>query len=96
MRRVDIYRDDEGNFWCDGQVIMNLPRLYTEEEVAAYFGVTIHTVRYWRKHGKIEFVKIENQIRFTHQGLLDLVKDRSVGAWGRRDMPGDSPLASSA
>lgn len=93
MKRVDIYRDDDGHFWCDGQPIEGLPRLYTEDEVAEYLGVSPHTVTYWRKHGKIAFVKIENQVRFTHQSLLDLVEDRTTAAWGRVEVPADSPLA---
>lgn len=94
MKKVDVYRDDDGHFWCDGEPVEGLPRLYDEDDVAEYLGVTVHTVRYWRKHGKIEYVKIEGQIRFTHQSLLDLVRDRAVEAWGRAEMPSDSPLAS--
>ncbi len=94
MNQVEVYQDELGNFWCDGQPIEGLPRLYNEEEVATYLGVSPHTVTYWRKHGKIEFVKIEGQIRFTHQALVELVRDRTVAAWGRNEIPLDSPLAS--
>ncbi len=94
MKAVTVFRDDEGHFWCDGEPVQGLPRLYTEEEVAEYFGVTVHTVRYWRKHGKIEYIKIEGQVRFAHQSLLDLVNDRVIEAWGRAELPDDSPLAS--
>lgn len=92
MKPVVVYRDDDGHFWVEGQPVEGLPRLYTEEEVAEYLGVTVHAIRYWRKHGKIEFVKIEGQIRFTHASLVDLVRSRTEEAWGRAEIPVDSPL----
>ena len=94
MKKVIVYQDKEGHFWCDGKPVRGLPRLYDEDSVAEYLGVTIHTVRYWRRHGKIEYIKIEGQIRFTHQSLLDLVENRAIEAWGRTEIPSGSPLAS--
>jgi excisionase family DNA binding protein len=96
MIPVRVMLDADGHYWADTgdglQPIRGLPRLYTVEEVAEYLGVTVHTVRYWRTKGYLEAIVIERCVRVTHQAILDLIESRTVGAWGRNEIPADSPF----
>lgn len=49
--------------------------LYSQADVAAMFGVTIHAVRKWRAQGKIAFIRINETVRFTDQAIADFIRD---------------------
>jgi excisionase family DNA binding protein len=97
MKSVTVLLDDDGHFWLDTpdgpEPIRNLPHLYTEEEVAEYFGVTTHAVRWWRKQGVVTFIKVSGQVRFTHDAIMELLRDRTVRANGS-GQPIQSEIAS--
>lgn len=59
----------------------NLEPLMTEQEVCDFLKVNPHTLRHWRRTGKIRFVKIERHIRFYQSDIISLLKDntRAVG-----------------
>ena len=61
--------------------IKELPKLLTEQEVCDYLGITIHTLRHWRRTGQIEYIKINRQIRFYESTIISLLQDgtRNVG-----------------
>lgn len=52
-----------------------LPKLLTEAEVCDYLGITIHTLRYWRRTGQISFIKINRHIRFREADIISLLED---------------------
>lgn len=51
-----------------------LPQLLTEAEVCDYLGITIHTLRHWRRTGQIEFIKINRQIRFREATIISMLE----------------------
>lgn len=51
-----------------------VPRLYTQEELADLLGVTVAAVRKWRQRGLIEFIKIGHVIRFDQTEVLRFVE----------------------
>ncbi len=44
-------------------------QLVTEQEVAVRYQVTIHSVRRWRREGRITFLKIGRQVLFRPRDL---------------------------
>lgn len=53
---------------------VKLPKLLTEQEVCDYLGITIHTLRHWRRTRQIEFIKINRQIRFYESTIISLLE----------------------
>lgn len=54
-----------------------LPKLLTETQVCEYLGITIHTLRYWRRKGYIPFIKIERHVRFREDDIISLLEERT-------------------
>jgi excisionase family DNA binding protein len=67
-------RDAIGRTWS-GQ---EKPALVTEHEVAARYHVTIHSVRRWRREGRITFLKIGKQVLFRPRDLDEFEADHEV------------------
>jgi len=77
-------RDAPGRTWS-GQ---ERPELVTEHEVAARYHVTIHSVRRWRREGRITFLKIGKQVLFRPRDLEEFEANHEV-------TPKTSPVARS-
>lgn len=52
--------------------------LYHEDQVAEMFGVTVHTVRYWRREGLIGHVVVNRTVRFTDQQIAEFIHTNTV------------------
>ncbi len=68
------------NILDEGTVL--LPRLLTEAEVCEYLGIKLDTLRYWRRTGQIEFIKIQRQIRFRYDVIVNLLDESTRAATG--------------
>lgn len=44
-------------------------RLLTQQDVAEYFGVTIHAVRKWRQKGLLPFILVGQSVRIEPDAL---------------------------
>lgn len=53
-------------------------RLMGEEEVAQRYGVSPHTVRRWRREGRIRFLKLGRQVRFRPEDLEEFERSSEV------------------
>lgn len=49
-------------------------RLYSQDDVAAMFGVTVHAVRKWRAQGKIAFIRVNETVRFTDEAIAEFIR----------------------
>src|SRR5262245_24691462 len=54
------------------------PTLVTEQEVASRYHVTIHSVRRWRREGRITFLKIGRQVLFRPRDLEEFEASHEV------------------
>lgn len=54
------------------------PGLVTEHDVAARYHVTIHSVRRWRREGRITFLKIGKQVLFRPRDIDEFETDHEV------------------
>lgn len=50
--------------------------LLTEQDVADYFTVSLHTVRSWRYRGLLPYVKVGNHVRIESEELIRFVNQR--------------------
>lgn len=50
-------------------------KLFSQEELAEYLGVTIHAVRKWRAAGKISFIRIGQTVRFEREAIEQFIAD---------------------
>lgn len=55
-----------------------LELLYNEKQVAEMFGVTVDSVRYWRRTRVIPHIVVNRTVRFTKAQLDEFVKRNSV------------------
>lgn len=60
--------------------IAQLPKLYTEREVADYLEVSIETVRRERRRGNISHTKIGKKIRYTQQHIQEYLHEQTCPA----------------
>lgn len=54
--------------------------LYHENHVAAMFGVTVYTVRYWRREKLIDFILINRTVRFSQSQIDAFIQRHSIPA----------------
>lgn len=54
----------------------NRSKIWTEDEVAAYFMVSPETISRERKRGRLKFIRIGDRIRFTDAHIETYIKDR--------------------
>lgn len=60
--------------------MVNLPRLYTSEEVADLLGVTVGTFAQWRHRNKApKHLKINGSVRYTAESVLDWLREQNPG-----------------
>lgn len=57
---------------------MKMPKLWTETEVAAYFGVSKTTIVRERQRGRLKFTRIATNIRFTDGQIMEYINSREV------------------
>jgi excisionase family DNA binding protein len=57
-------------------------KLYTEKEVAAYFGISVKTLqKYRQKRMGVEFVKIGRSVRYPFNNIQEYIKQNSVSPY---------------
>ncbi len=54
--------------------IANLPKLYTEQEVAGYLGCAVATLAGKRRAGKIAFTRASGRVRYTAAQIEDYLE----------------------
>lgn len=54
------------------------PALITEQDVASRYHVSVHSVRRWRREGRITFLKIGKQVLFRPQDLEEFEASHEV------------------
>ena len=57
---------------------MDIPKLYTTEEMAALFHVGRMTIHRWVKTGKLAPVRVERRLYFKEDDVADLLKNKKV------------------
>lgn len=58
------------------------PELVTEHDVAIRYHVTLHSVRRWRREGRIAFLKIGKQVLFRPRDLEEFETNHAVALSG--------------
>lgn len=57
---------------------LKMPKLWTETEVAAYFGVSRGTIKRERLRGRLKFTRIATNIRFTDGQIMEYINSREA------------------
>lgn len=57
---------------------LKMPKLWTETEVAAYFGVSRGTIKRERLRGRLKFTRIATNIRFTDGQIMEYINSRET------------------
>lgn len=57
---------------------LKMPKLWTETEVAAYFGVSPGTIARERRRGRLKFTRIAKNIRFTDGQIMEYINSRET------------------
>jgi excisionase family DNA binding protein len=54
------------------------PRLVDTEGAAVYLSLSIHTIRSWKRYGRIPYVMLGKAVRFDLLELEEWIKDNKV------------------
>lgn len=60
--------------------VAELPKLYTESEVATYLGVDEQTVARERRRGRLGYTRVAKKIRFTDEHIREYLRNRECTA----------------
>lgn len=55
-----------------------LSKIYTTKELAQFLRVSTKTINNWRESRKIEFLKINTTVLFTHDSVMDFLKEHRI------------------
>lgn len=67
--------------------IVDLPKLYTEAEVAEYLGINEQTVARERKRGRLGYTLVAKKIRFTAEHIQEYLRSRECTSESARKKP---------
>jgi excisionase family DNA binding protein len=61
-------------------IASELPRLYTESQVAEYLSVSVRTVKRFRRAGQLKYVAVGGSARFTDAQIRAFIQDQEKRA----------------